>query len=458
MPKTQLNCPNCQQPIVADVEQLFDVAQNPQAKQALLTGVFNMADCPHCGYQGNLATPIVYHDPEKELLLTFFPPELNLPRDEQERIIGPLITKVVDSLPQEQRKGYLFSPKTMLTHKGLVETILEADGITKEMIEEQEERMALMQRLMAASPESQAEIIKQEAELIDEQFFALFSRLADVALMGDDQSVAQQLKQLQDSLMEHSEIGQGIKAEAEEFQTAQKALEELGSDLTREKLLELVIAAPNDSRLNAYVQMARPGMDYEFFQMLSEKIDLAEGDQEQKLLDLREKLLTATSQIDAAIEQRMELTRRNLETLLQAEDIAAATKANLAAIDEFFLQVLTEALDAAREAGDLDRSSKLQQIMSVIEEQTATPPEYELLDELVAIADDDDALLQSLNSQADEVRNKLIEIMAGLLTQLQASFEKAGDSVPPEQREMFDRVEKVYSLALKLSMEKSFKA
>jgi hypothetical protein len=41
MPKTRMNCPNCRQPIMADIEQLFDVAQDPTAKQRLLSGTVN---------------------------------------------------------------------------------------------------------------------------------------------------------------------------------------------------------------------------------------------------------------------------------------------------------------------------------------------------------------------------------------------------------------------------------
>src|SRR5574342_1385549 len=83
MAQTQIACPNCRQMIKANVEQLFDVTQDPQAKQRLLGGGSNMARCPYCGYQGRLATPIVYHDNEKELLLSFFPPELNVPLNER---------------------------------------------------------------------------------------------------------------------------------------------------------------------------------------------------------------------------------------------------------------------------------------------------------------------------------------------------------------------------------------
>jgi len=133
-------------------------------------------------------------------------------------------------------------------------------------------------------------------------------------------------------------------------------------------------------------------------------------------------------------------------------------KANMGAVDEFFVQALTQSLEDAREAGDLDRSAKLQQIMTTIEEQSAAPPEYELIDELMALADDDQAVLRLLQSQADEVFGNLMEIMTGLLGQLQAAVEQPQGDMQAEQREMLDRLQKVYNVALKHSMEKSFKA
>ncbi|MBK9207985.1 MAG: hypothetical protein IPL71_06670 [Anaerolineales bacterium] len=62
MPQTQISCPRCRQIIAANVEQLFDVTYEPAAKQRLLSGQSNHARCPHCGYDGRLATPVVYHD------------------------------------------------------------------------------------------------------------------------------------------------------------------------------------------------------------------------------------------------------------------------------------------------------------------------------------------------------------------------------------------------------------
>ena len=41
MPQTRTSCPRCRQPVIADVEQLFDVTSDPEAKQRLLSGAVN---------------------------------------------------------------------------------------------------------------------------------------------------------------------------------------------------------------------------------------------------------------------------------------------------------------------------------------------------------------------------------------------------------------------------------
>ena len=161
MPRTRINCPNCRQPIMADVQQLFDVNKDGSAKANLLSGMVNFVQCPNCAYQGKQATPIVDEDTAKEMLLTFVPPELGLPHAEQERMLGAMINQVVNNLAPEQRKGYLLRPQAQLTMQGLVERILEADGITREMIQAQQQRLNLLQRLLTVKDgETRKEIIK----------------------------------------------------------------------------------------------------------------------------------------------------------------------------------------------------------------------------------------------------------------------------------------------------------
>ena len=55
--------------------------------------------------------------------------------------------------------------------------------------------------------------------------------------------------------------------------------------------------------------MARGGMDYQFFQLLTEKIDKASADEKVKLEALREKLLGFTSEVDKQMEARYKQAR-----------------------------------------------------------------------------------------------------------------------------------------------------
>jgi len=320
MPKTMINCPNCKKPIQADIIQLFDISAEPAMKQLFLSGGFNFTQCPYCGFQGNLAAPIVYHDADKELLLTFVPPEIGLPRDEQEKAIGMLINQAVNKLPQEKRKAYLFQPQTVLTLQGMVERVLEADGITKEMLQEQQYRLSLIQRLISAKPETQKEIIAQEDKKMDAEFFGLISRLIETTVAGGDQEGAKRLSELQKNLISLTTFGKLLQEQTQEIEAAVASLKEAGKELTREKLVDIVIHAPNDNRLKALVSLIRPGMDYMFFQALSEKIDRARDDGRKRLLDMRERLLELIAEFDKQVETRAANAKKILNQILEAKN------------------------------------------------------------------------------------------------------------------------------------------
>ena len=211
MAKTQTTCPQCRQPVLVEVEQVFDMAKDPLAKQKILSNQANFFQCSACGYQGLLGIPIVYHDPEKELLLTFFPPDLNTPVNEQEKQIGPLIQRIMDNLPKEQRKAYLLQPKSMLTYQTLIEKILEADGITKEMLEDQQQRINLLERLLKTPADQRLDVINKEKDIIDINFFSILSRIIESAMAQGDEESQKPLLELQKLLFENTETGKTLK-------------------------------------------------------------------------------------------------------------------------------------------------------------------------------------------------------------------------------------------------------
>lgn len=451
MPQTQISCPNCRRMISANVEQLFDVTADPQAKQRLLSGVSNVARCPHCGYEGRLATPVVYHDNEKELLLTFFPPELGVPLNEQEKMLGPLIKQVMDRLPPEKRKAYLLSPQANLTFESMIETILGKDGITPDMIKAQQDRVMLLERLLqASSADVRSEIIKQNTSLLDEQFFALFSRLLQGAMASSQQPVAQQMADLQKQLLAETEFGRGLQESVRELETASKALQEEGQGLTREKLLDLVIAAPNDARLRAYVSLARNGMDYSFFQLLSDRIDKASGDEKTRLEASRAKLLEYSDEIDRQVEARYKQAREMVEKLLAAEDVAGATRDNLDAFTQDAVDIVQIMLREASDKNDYTRMGKLQKMVQVLQEASAPPPEVAFIEQLLD-APDDAGIEKMLADNGAMVNDGFMEALNGLVAQM----ESASNQGSAEATALKDKLSQVYKVALKFSMKKN---
>ncbi len=442
MPKTRINCPNCRQPIMADIDQLFDVDQDPTAKQKILSGAFNLASCPNCGFKGMIATPLVYHDPGKELLLTYFPPELSLPINEQERIIGPLITRVTNSLPQEKRKAYLLQPQAMLTLQTMVERILAADGITKEMIQAQQDRMNLLQKLINASDESIDEVTSNEDALFDSDFFNLLNRLIEASAVNGDQESAKKLNELQKKLLSKTSFGKQVQEQSKDVEAAIQALQSAGKSLTREKLLEMVIKAPNETQLSVLVSLGRPGMDYEFFKLLSEKIDRARGDGRERLITLRDQLLEMTQAIDKHLQERVLQSKKNLNTILQAPDVKETMAQNLAVVDEIFVQVFNEEMEAARKSGDLERISKLKQVEEVVDQASAPPPEVALIQELLEAAGSEPELAKKLEGHKKEITPEFMDILSSLIVRTESG----------EDEELKARMNKVFSAALRITM------
>jgi hypothetical protein len=433
---------------MADVQQLFDMNADPKAKQRFLSGNYNIVHCQNCGYEGSLSTPLVYHDPDKELLLTYFPPEMGLPVNEQEKLIGPIINQVLNRLPPEKRKAYFFRPQTMLSQQQMIERVLETDGITREMIQAQQQRLNLLQRLFSTSPESRAGIIHQEEALIDESFFSMLSRLIEASLSQGDQQSGRILSELQEELLSQTKFGQVLQSQANEAEEAVKSLQEASQKgLTREALLDLIITAPNEIRMSTLVTMARSGMDYSFFQILTDRIDLAQAEEKEKLTALREKLLEMVQEIDQVVDQQRSQAQELLEQILHAQDIAVAIQQNANGITELFIETLKAELQVARQKNDSERLAKLQSVVDTLQQLSAPPPEIELAQELVGAASEADRR-RMLEEHAADITPEFLQMLSGLASQSE------NQSQPPD---VINAFKETYRAALRFSMETNMK-
>ncbi|MCC7447298.1 MAG: CpXC domain-containing protein [Anaerolineae bacterium] len=414
---TQITCPNCRQPFTAPIEQLIDVGRDPQAKARLLAGRTNVAICPHCGYQVALSTPLVYHDPAKELLLLYVPMELGLPKAEQERIIGNLTKAVMNSLPADQRKGYLLTPKTMLTMQGMVETILEADGVTKEMLEAQRAKLRLVETFLQVDPEQLPDLIHEHDDKIDEEFFAMMAATAESAIAGGRRDIAEQILALREQILQLSTVGQELIQEAgQQEETIQKVanrLNALGEQATHDDFIDATLelaADGSDQTLQALVGLARPVMDYQFFQILSNRMDQATGDEKTQIASVRDRLLELTNIVDQQNQAVVQQAADTLRGILTSSDMDQAIRERIELLDDTFLAVLSANIQNAEQTKDLMSAARLRsvfdKVVSILQENA--PPVIQFINELMQQQNFDDARAK-LDARAAEFGPDLLQ-------------------------------------------------
>jgi hypothetical protein len=332
----------------------------------------------------------------------------------------------------------------------MIETILGKDGITPEMLKGQQERVMVVEKLVqATSPEVRAELIKQNEKLIDEQFFALFSRLIQGAMSSGQEPIARQMNELQKQLLTETEFGRQLQASMAEMEIAAKTLQDAGQGLTREKLLEFVIVSPNEARTRGYASLARGGMDYTFFQLLTDKIDKAQGDEKAKLERLREKLLELTNEMDKQMQARLKQAQGFIDQLLTQEDIAKATRDNLDVFTQDAAEVVQTMLRQASESNDYERMGKLQKIIEVLREASA-PPEMAFVEQLLDLPDE--AAIEKVLTENNTLMNDaFMEALNGLVAQVDAAANQGNE----EAKVLGGKLGMVFKVALKVSMKKN---
>jgi hypothetical protein len=442
--------------MVAELFQVLDVNREHQLKEVLLAGGLNLAQCQVCGFQGQLPVPLVYHDKDKELLLTFSPPDLKKTMQEKEAALAPLLKQVIDNLEPQDRKGYLFQPQAMLTMNNLVKNVLLADGITEEMIQDQQEKMRLLDNLFNQEGEQLTKAVRDNNDVIDHEFFALFAEIAQRILASRDEVSAQKVKDVQDALMAETDVGKEILAESQEIQAATKSLEALGKNLTRSSLLDLVINAPTLARVKALAGLVRPAMDYEFFQTFTDMIEKADEKSRKSMVEKRNLILKVTQEIDEQLQLRLSSAVESINRIIEMDSIQEGLMQNLALVDQFFVQALSSEINSAEKSKNEDRKNRLIELYQMIQELSA-PPELKKVEELVAVAHDNEKLQAALNGIEPDVSEKVI----GYLTSIISNYEEQSaqeDAVKQEQlTETLQKLKVVFNELLRKSMQNKMK-
>jgi len=425
-----VTCPVCQARYQATARSIVDVGHDARLKAMFLEGRFNVGTCPNCGTIGMLAVPLAYHDPEKELLLVLIPGELRMNEEERQRYIGRLSNAIINSLPAEQRKGYLLRPRVFLSFESMVEAILEGDGITREMLESQQAKVELIRSMVDVvdDPLQLAALIGQREDQIDYEFFSLLSLHLRAAEQQGREEVWDKLQRVRAVLFERTETGQDVAEQEEAMEAALAGLDEEG--LTREELLRRILATDpehEDQVLNVLIALARPLIDYQFFQQLTLQIDRAEDErqavQAQRLKAIREKILEITQELDAQIRMETQARARLLSEMLRSQDAKGTVRAHIDEIDDVFMSVLGASI-AQNEQEHPEVAARLLDVRNLIVEvmQESAPPELRFITRLLD-ADYPDETRKMLADNRPLVTAQVLGIMEALAGELESRGE-----------------------------------
>lgn len=429
---TQIICPNCRTPFNTELFQIIDVGQQPELKRMLLSGRLNLALCPNCGFGAQMGTPLVYHDPAHQLLMTYVPMELNLPMAEQQKLIGDFVRQIMDKTPPEKRRGYMLQPQTILTYQTLIEKVLETEGITPEMLARQRQQAELLQTLITTNDSEVVDILlKERASEIDETFFAMLSNILQTSTETDNMEQTIRLTNLQAQLYSETSVGRRIEQQQLVLRKFQKEAQKQGG-LSPELLFKHVLLYESDPQLvQALATVGQAALNYTFFGLLSSEIDQRKRNGERRrasdLEDIRKQLLKLYDQAQAEAREVMNVASQQLEYLLKAPDMQAAIREKLPELDEAFMYLLSSTLAQATQSGAKEQAEKLQTVRDLIMEEveSQTPPEIHFLNALLEMERESDRR-QLLEANPQMLSPELLNILQMLITQADQAGDKDG--------------------------------
>ena len=417
----KVTCPACGRPFQTPVEQILDVRVDPGAKQRMLGGLVNMAMCPACGAGGSLNLPFIYHDPEKEAALLYLPLEAGRSEVERQKAAGVLVRQLMNSLPSEERKGYLLQQETFINMETMFHRVLELDGVTEQDLEHRRKQQEFLQELLETAPDAREQLLAENGDLVDETLFGVLQyNLQIISSVGPQaEEEFKKYQYIHEYLLERNPVVQMLFRRAQVVQT-------FAEEPTRRTLLQALLESPDEMTVDILVHAGLSLMDYAFFQELLQKIEGA-GDEEEKarLLDLRQRILDLREEIGERSESLAQERLNLLQRMTLSEEPLKLARSHLSELDDVFSYVLSARMQQAQEDDDeqtFQALSRMRDIVNQLQEESM-PPEVVLVRHLLMATSD-----EQVDQQLQENRKLLQKPFFDFLSALEEDSRQSGNS------------------------------
>jgi hypothetical protein len=410
----------------------------------MISGTVNVAVCPACGTGGSLNIPFIYHDPEKKAALLYLPAEAGSNEVERQQAAGQLTRQLMDSMPTEERRGYLLQPETFITMDSMVKRVLELEGVSEEEIAQSQEHQELLGRFLGAEKDEWPQLLEDHESEINEGFFSLLEYVTQVSSQrGAGTEEAEKISALYDFMVEETELGRQLKARSE-------IVRNFAENPSRDTLLNALVNAPDDDTVSVLIQSGISFIDYTFFQKLLQMIEETDDPEKaealrglrRKILDLRDEMV---EQSEAVMRQRSAL----LGKLMGSEDPKKMASSHLSELDDVFFMLLSSQIEDAEQEGNDELLDGLRRIAEVVNEvmEGNLPPEVALIRRLMVAPSD-----KELSKQMKANREALTPRFFLYLQVLEASAREEG------QEESAGRIADIRAVAKSIAPEAASQA
>lgn len=376
--QSPLTCPACGKDFESEVWMIVDADEREDLVEALRRGTLNVTRCPHCGNEGPVGAPLLYHNAALQRVL--FAGDPSVPEHELREQARALLTLMMNNIPEELHRPY---HSDIYVTEGLegAQRVIEKDdrrmaargrktgaASKPEPIRQPTPATALpaqpnsdempplllgVQALVSANrPDDVDAVLAQYPQLLAPDADSLLAQFAEVAVSQREHDVAAALQHARTLLADLRRPEASTPATSNGVaQPDTPAHQRVG--LHEDAYIALLQATSENELLEAtraYPTLLEPWVDSELAQQVEAALDMGDEQRAQQLEDRREALvgLRTSATSDSALVDAV----RTLLAADDQDDIAIVLDAHPILLSEAAQDMLWTLASEARERGD----------------------------------------------------------------------------------------------------------
>jgi hypothetical protein len=168
-------------------------------------------------------------------------------------------------------------------------------------------------------------------------------------------------------------------------------------------------------------------------------------------------LLKISEEIRQQVEARMANAKKTIDKILESESLEEAIARNIGEIDQVFVDALARELQEAEKAKDKQRAEKINQILQILQ-RLSSPPELEVVEELLEAADNPADLEKAIENIDEELLPRVIEYLTSIVSNYEEQLKSGTEEGNEELESALEDLKSVFNGVLKKSMENKFKS